>query len=447
MEKLMKAISDGTSALGDEGSIGQLTLSSGLKLLKASNTSITCKLIVPNFLSDDNGNWHVGAIATLIDNIGAAAVFVFTAGHVKASLDFTISYFSTATIHEEVEIEAKIIGEYRGSLTYVLVEVKRASNGELIALGKQWMATGEETKMGERKVLNKYYPPDFDPAKLPRARKPKNQQMKIRMMLPMSIQCKTCGVYIYKGTKFNSRKEDVGETYLGIQIFRFYFKCTKCSSELAIKTDPQNSDYVVESGASRNYEPWRAKDEESDTAKRKRDSEELGDAMKALENRTLDSKREMDNLAALDEMKSMKSRHATVSLDDMLAALQNTSADEEKRLEEEDEILIKSIFSKPKEIIKRISDDEDSDDEDEEEYLFKSLVVFNYIDKFAFSHAKPKMNAPSIIIKAVKKPVASGSNNPAGPKEAKPEEQKKPDDTSSGLQSLFQSYDSDDDDD
>jgi hypothetical protein len=32
----------------------------------------------------------------------------------------------------------------------------------------------------------------------------------------------------------------------------------------------------------------------------------MGDAMKALENRTLDSKREMDILAALDEMKSMR---------------------------------------------------------------------------------------------------------------------------------------------
>ncbi|CDY40168.1 BnaC04g13960D [Brassica napus] len=33
--------------------------------------------------------------------------------------------------------------------------------------------------MGERKVPNKYIPPDFDPKKIPRLRKPNNQQKKI----------------------------------------------------------------------------------------------------------------------------------------------------------------------------------------------------------------------------------------------------------------------------
>ena len=126
------------------------------------------------------------------------------------------------------------------------------------------------------------------------------------------------------------------QTYLGIQISRFYFKCTKCSAELTMKTDPQNSYYVVEFGASRNYKPWRAEDEDVDKEKKKRDAEEMGNAMKALENRALDSKREMDILAALDDMKSMKSRHATVSVNFMLrpcrAQLLKTRRHQKKRM-------------------------------------------------------------------------------------------------------------------
>ncbi|KAJ9536782.1 hypothetical protein OSB04_un000006 [Centaurea solstitialis] len=213
--------------------------------------------------------------------------------------------------------------------------------------------------MAERKVLNKYYPTDFDPSKIPRMRLPKNQQIKVRTMLPMSVRCSTCGSYMYKGTKFNSRKEDViGETYLGIQIFRFYFKCTICSAEITMKTDPQNSDYVIESGAVRNFEPWRAEVEVVDKEQRKRDAEEMGDAMKSLENRTLDSKREMDSLSALDELKSMKSRHATISIDKMLEALQHSASKQEDKLEEEEEALVESNFQGSKVFIRRIADEE-----------------------------------------------------------------------------------------
>jgi hypothetical protein len=43
-----------------------------------------------------------------------------------------------------------------------------------------------------------------------------------------------------------------------------------------------------------------------DKEKRKREAEEMGDAMRALENRANDSKQDMDILAALEEMRSMK---------------------------------------------------------------------------------------------------------------------------------------------
>ena len=38
-------------------------------------------------------------------------------------------------------------------------------------------------------------------------------------------RCTTCGEYIYKGRKFNSRKEDVDDmNHLGLRIYRFYIK-------------------------------------------------------------------------------------------------------------------------------------------------------------------------------------------------------------------------------
>lgn len=61
--------------------------------------------------------------------------------------------------------------------------------------------------MGERKVLNKYFPPDFDPSKLPKGKRPDHNSMKVRMMLPMSVRCNTCGNFMYKGTKFNCKKQ------------------------------------------------------------------------------------------------------------------------------------------------------------------------------------------------------------------------------------------------
>ncbi|KAI0670719.1 hypothetical protein C8Q78DRAFT_1070248 [Trametes maxima] len=207
--------------------------------------------------------------------------------------------------------------------------------------------------MSERKVLNKYFPPDFDPSLIPRRRQPKNSQQVVRLMAPFSMRCNTCGEYIYKGKKFNARKETVeGEDYYGIKIFRFYIKCTLCSAEITFKTDPKNTDYAAEHGASRNFEPWRdekAVEEEDRLAKLE---EEENNPMKALENRTVDSKREMDILDALQDIRARNARNERVGQSaDLLERLHmeeiETEEDRERRREEEeDEKLVREVFAK-----------------------------------------------------------------------------------------------------
>ncbi|PVU93680.1 hypothetical protein BB561_003104 [Smittium simulii] len=112
--------------------------------------------------------------------------------------------------------------------------------------------------MSERKVLNKYFPPDFDPALIPRLRLGRERQYKVRLMAPFSMRCETCGHWIGAHTKFNARKETVvNEKFHNMEIYRFYIRCPTCAAEITFKTDPENLDYVCEKGASRNFEPTR----------------------------------------------------------------------------------------------------------------------------------------------------------------------------------------------
>ncbi|KAJ9624582.1 Pre-mRNA-splicing factor cwf16 [Knufia peltigerae] len=178
--------------------------------------------------------------------------------------------------------------------------------------------------MSERKVLTKYYPPDFDPSKI--GRTPKHlrptgpKTIPVRLMAPFSMKCTSCGEYIYKGRKFNARKETTDEKYLNITIYRFYIRCTRCSSEITFKTDPKNMDYTCERGAKRNFESWRnpestelkETDEERLDRLEREEAEEAENAernaMEELEEKMEESKREMQVADALDEIMQRNAR-------------------------------------------------------------------------------------------------------------------------------------------
>lgn len=121
--------------------------------------------------------------------------------------------------------------------------------------------------MGERKGVNKYYPPDFDPSKgslnswlgthplRDRARKLHKGILVIRFEMPYNIWCGGCNNHIGMGVRYNAEKSKVGNYYT-TPIYKFRMKCHLCDNHFEIQTDPKNHDYVILEGARRKEQRW-----------------------------------------------------------------------------------------------------------------------------------------------------------------------------------------------
>lgn len=118
--------------------------------------------------------------------------------------------------------------------------------------------------MSERKSINKYYPPDYDPTLVTKNKKKKGGPLtiKIRMMAPYLMRCLKCNEYIAQRRSFNARKEVTSEVYLKTKIIRFHITCPVCNNHISFKTDPKLAGYIPEEGAVRNFEPSRKTQDE-----------------------------------------------------------------------------------------------------------------------------------------------------------------------------------------
>uniref|UniRef100_F1L9L9 Splicing factor YJU2 n=1 Tax=Ascaris suum TaxID=6253 RepID=F1L9L9_ASCSU len=213
----------------------------------------------------------------------------------------------------------------------------------------------------ERKVFQKYYPPDFDPSKIPRAKGQRNRQFVQRVMAPFNMQCNTCHEYIYKGKKFNMRRETAeGEFYLGLKIFRFYFRCPNCLAEITFKTDLENCDYQQEHGATRLFEAFKLYQQE-EKAKETQEEEDKKDPMKMLEKRTKMSRAEMEAMGKLEELQEINRRHEAFDTDKFLESQRMSQAEELRKQEEKDEEFIRSLYGRTADgkVIKRIIEDDE----------------------------------------------------------------------------------------
>ncbi|OON18549.1 hypothetical protein X801_05594 [Opisthorchis viverrini] len=203
--------------------------------------------------------------------------------------------------------------------------------------------------MTERKVLNKYFPPDYDPSKIPRMRRgDKRRQFNIRTMAPFNMRCLTCNGYIYKAKKFNSRMEAAENVdYLGLRHYRFYIRCPSCCAEIIWRvTDLESGDYVLEGGAKRNFEALKTA-EELEAKRQAEEEEELANnPMKMLEKRTDQSKQEMEMVEVIEDLKQLNERLAGMDTDHLvLRKLWQEEEAQRKAEEEADEQLIKELLA------------------------------------------------------------------------------------------------------
>ncbi|XP_022620177.1 coiled-coil domain-containing protein 130 [Seriola dumerili] len=174
--------------------------------------------------------------------------------------------------------------------------------------------------MGERKGTNKYYPPDFDPAKhgslngyhkthalRERARKLSQGILIIRFEMPYNIWCDGCKNHIGMGVRYNAEKKKVGNYYT-TPIYRFRMKCHLCVNYIEMQTDPATCDYVIVSGARRKEERWDMAENEQILTTERNEKEKLEtDAMYKLDHGGKDKEKLRKALPSLSEIQDHQS--------------------------------------------------------------------------------------------------------------------------------------------
>ncbi|XP_045136968.1 coiled-coil domain-containing protein 130 homolog [Portunus trituberculatus] len=211
--------------------------------------------------------------------------------------------------------------------------------------------------MGERKGVNKYYPPDYDPNKgglnkfqgthalRERARKLHLGILIIRFEMPYNIWCEGCNNHIGTGVRYNAEKKKVG-MYYSTPVYQFRMKCHLCDNHFEIKTDPANLDYEIVSGARRQERRWDPTENEQVVPEDKEVTRKMAvDAMYKLEHGVGDKTKAKEVDPVLKELEEFQATrwHDDYSSNQALRARMRKKREEAKSLAEKDSALNLSV--------------------------------------------------------------------------------------------------------
>ncbi|KAK8513279.1 hypothetical protein V6N13_002027 [Hibiscus sabdariffa] len=127
--------------VGVEGSFYEDFAVRGIRVDRVEPGFVSCTL------KDKSGNLAIGAVANLVDEVGATIVQVEGLSlTMNVSVDMSISFLGTAKLNDELEIVSKVLGR-RGSYAGAIVVVRNKETGELIAEGRHSLFAKQGSKL------------------------------------------------------------------------------------------------------------------------------------------------------------------------------------------------------------------------------------------------------------------------------------------------------------
>ncbi|EXC01495.1 hypothetical protein L484_022072 [Morus notabilis] len=106
----------------------------GIRVDRVEPGLVVCIFKVPPRLTDRDGKLAKGAIANMVDEVGALLIHDESLP-MSVSVDMSISYLSTAQVDDELEITSRLLGQ-KGGYSGTAVLIKNKATGEIIAEGR-----------------------------------------------------------------------------------------------------------------------------------------------------------------------------------------------------------------------------------------------------------------------------------------------------------------------
>lgn len=106
----------------------------GIRLDRVEPGRVICSFRVPPRFTDRSGNLAPGAIANLVDELGAIVKHKETPP-MDVSVNMSMSFMSTAKVDDELEITSSLRGEL-GHIYVTSVLITKKSTGEIVAEGQ-----------------------------------------------------------------------------------------------------------------------------------------------------------------------------------------------------------------------------------------------------------------------------------------------------------------------